>query len=253
MPARPSCRTAIALTAVILALLAVSLPGGANARPLAGPPLTGRRAIRTDVPDRPHRPLGRVTAPAPRERADRGDGQVRRRPDRELRGRDRRPAGDEPRAHGPSPCRSSRGPGVRTVPGDPDGHDRRSHPPNGAGRAPPADVLDRVRRRLASGAGRADPRPPHGAGRGRGPARPSGPHDVDDHSVPRCRSGLAESRRSAAGGERRRRRGDRHGDLAGTPIVRGSRPRAASRSPPDASSATAPTPTSAHRSTAIAS
>ena len=99
-------------------------------------------------------------------------------------------------------------------------------PPNGAGRAPPADVLDRLRRGLASGAGRADPRPTHGAGRGRGPARPSGPHDVCDHSVPRCRSDLAESRRSAAGGERRRRGGDRHGDLAGTPIVRGSRPRA---------------------------
>ena len=89
-----------------------------------------------------------VTAPAPRERADRGDGQVRRRPHRELRGRDPRPAGNEPRAHRPSGCRSSPDPGVRTVLGDPDGHDRPSHPPNGAGRAPPADVLDRLRRGL---------------------------------------------------------------------------------------------------------
>ena len=50
MPARPSCRTAIARTAVILAILAVSLPGGANARPLAGPPLTGRWASEPTSP-----------------------------------------------------------------------------------------------------------------------------------------------------------------------------------------------------------
>ena len=50
MPARPSCGTAIARIAVILALLAVSLPGGANARPLAGPPLTARWASEPTSP-----------------------------------------------------------------------------------------------------------------------------------------------------------------------------------------------------------
>ena len=40
MPAHPSCRTAITLTAVIVALLAVPLPGEVTARPLAAPLLT---------------------------------------------------------------------------------------------------------------------------------------------------------------------------------------------------------------------
>ena len=85
---------------------------------------------RTDVADRPHRPFRRVTAAAPRERADRGDGQVRRRPDRELRGRDPRPAGDEPRSSRALSVCDPAASGRTTVPGDPDGHDRRSHPPN---------------------------------------------------------------------------------------------------------------------------
>ena len=202
MPARPSCGTAIARDRPHPRSPCRLSPGRRERTPSRGTAPHRSLGLRTDVPDRPHRPLRRVTAPAPRERADRGDGQVRRRPHRELRGRDPRPAGNEPRAHGPSRCRSAADPGVRTVLGDPDDHDRGRHPPNGAGRAPPADVLDRLRRGLASGAGRAGARPPHGAGRGRGPARPSGPHDVGDHSVPRCRSGLAEPRRSAAGGER---------------------------------------------------
>ena len=107
--------------------------------------------------------------------ADPDHGAVRRRPDRELRGR----ASTGLRATSPSVTGRPHPLTIRTrvrsyraVPRDPDGLDRGLDPSKRPGRARPADVQGRVRRRLDAGPGRTHPRPPAGAGRRRGAAGP---------------------------------------------------------------------------------
>ena len=200
MPARPSARTAIARIAVILALLAVSLPGGANARPPRGPP-PPPLGLRTDVPDRPHRPLRSSAAPLRGHPSDRGDGQVRRRPIASY-------AGEIPGLRQPAPPWSSWAPSMSIPPGSrrthvprrPDGHDR-----GAIRRTVPAARLLRTFSIVYGGASLLVP-----AGQIRDllmvPGVVAVQRDrlahttVGDHSASSVPIAMAESRRSAAGG-----------------------------------------------------
>ena len=199
MSARVSCRSAIALTAVIVALFALSVPVDARTKFTARPLLVRREASSGRVADRPPRPLRRIAAPAPREaprsRSWSGSTSTRSRATREvssgLRATSPGLTGDRSVTH-PSRVRAyERYLATRM-----------------------ASIADAIRRSVPgarllrtytvvyggashAGAGRQHPRPPAGAGRRGRPARPSGPHDDDDHSAfPRRRSGVAEPRRS---------------------------------------------------------
>ena len=164
----------------------------------------------------------RGAAAASGQPPDPGHGPVRRRSDRELRGRDPRPAGDQPRRDRQPPSRVEPRAVVPAVPHEQDDLDRGLDPSNGPGDPAPADLRRRVRRRLDAGSGRPRARCPAGPGRRGGPAGPSGPHAHDHHpALPGRRPGLADPGRSGPGGEERRHRGAGLGHLARTPIVQG--------------------------------